>query len=285
VSRITDKGNVSICLSNLKIESRIVTQFARVILYAHPQLGRVLTLNGEVQHVEAWAPLYHEPLVHIPAAFVAAPRSALLLGGASFFAAAELLKYSSIERVLMLDRDAELVRLMTHSYEHAAEARADSRLEIRFEDIFEAIPRLRERFDLVINDAVDLLAENCTNGFSLLGNALATDGICADVVYRHIFERDYANTTLRLLLHTVGSVMALIFVPEYPGVLHLLTVWGANPRLRQDLKMPANLEQLKWTEHPGKNPCEYFDPRFLGYYLHLPGYLRRVIGDARGMHA
>jgi spermidine synthase len=285
VSRVTERGDVSICLSNLRIESKVVTQFARVIFYAHPQLGRVLTLNGEVQHVEAWSPLYHEPLVHIPAAFVATPRSALLLGGASFFAAAELLKYSSIERVLMLDRDAELVRLMTNSYEHAAKARSDSRLEIRFEDIFEAIPRLRERFDLVINDAVDLLAESGTNGFSLLGNALATDGICADVIYRHIFERDYANTTLRLLLNAVRSAMALIFVPEYPGVLHLLTVWGTNPSLRQDLKMPVNLEQLKWTEHPWENPCEYFDPRFLGYYLHLPGYLGRVIGNAKEMRA
>ena len=111
MTTITDKGSVSVHLTGLRVLSELSTAFTHAVLYSHPQLGRILTLNEEVQHIEAWAPLYHEPLVHLPAAFIEAPRSALLLGGASFFAAKEVLKYDSIERVLMLERDAELAVL------------------------------------------------------------------------------------------------------------------------------------------------------------------------------
>ena len=275
--RIKERGNVSIELSELTVLTRLTTKQHRVVVYRHPHLGRVLVLNGEIQHVEAWAPLYHEPLVHLPVAYIEKPRSALLIGGGSFFAARELLRYRTIERVTMVDYDPRLLDVMTRVYAHAVEVRNDPRLELRTVDAFSAITRMAERFDLVINDSVDLFRTQGPGVFSKMARLLGPKGVCSDLVYRHIFEDRFLRRTICLLTSKFHTVMALVCVPEYPGILHLLTLWGWNSRLNQKLRRTLNREQREWASVPESNPCEYFDPRFLNYYLYLPRHLRRRV--------
>lgn len=280
MASIRDEGNVSICLSGLDILVDVHTGPTRAVIYRHPNLGRILALNDEVQHVEAWAPLYHEPLVHLPMSFVEQPGKVLILGGGSFFAASEVLKYGGVARVLMIDHDRKLLDTVSAFYEHARIARTDARLELRYSDAFEVLPDIRETFDLVINDSIDLLSKPSENTFAAMVNVLDSDGVCADVVYRHIFEQQKTQQTIQILRSQYRAVFSLIFAPEYPGILHLLTIWGTTNHLRQTLKRSMNIEQHSWTSNPKSNPCVYFDPRYLSYYLHVPGYVRDQLGDA-----
>ena len=57
----------------------------------------------------------------------------------------------------MLDHDAELLAIMIEEYEDAKIATNDPRLEVWTTDAFPELPRLQEKFDLVVNDSVDLL--------------------------------------------------------------------------------------------------------------------------------
>lgn len=280
MSTVFERGNVSLRVSELKLVATSRTSHALVSIYRHPQLGRVLILNGEIQHVEAWAPLYHEPLIHIPMAVIRRPETALLLGGGSFYAAQELLKYKSLRRVLMIDHDAELLELVADVYEHASAVRKDARLEVKNADAFSALADLTERFDLIVNDCSDL-AQGSTGIAEVLANLLTQDGVCTDVVYRHIFDQSFSQKAVEILHGRLRRIVSLIFVPEYPGILHLLTMWGRNNALRQDLRSPLNLEQLNWAETPSANPCVYYDPRFLAYHLHIPRYLRSVLALGR----
>lgn len=268
-------GNVAIQLSDLERLRSIQTAHAKGEFYQHPTLGRVLMLNGEIQHVEAWEPLYHEPLVHLPSAFIERPRTALVIGGGSFFAAREILRYRSIERVLMLDHDADLLAIMAEEYEDARVAQGDARLEVRTTDAFEEILRLREQFDLIVGDSVDLLRVD--NAHRLLASLLTSQGVCSDLIYRHIFEQSAARETLKRVRLTSRLALSLVFVPEYPGILHLLLLWGRCPRLIQDFHTTRNCEQLAWCRNPQANPCRYFDPRFLKYYFHLPKWVRESL--------
>src|ERR1041385_5560414 len=81
----------------------------KIELWRHPTLGKILVIDGEVQHVEEWQPLYHEPLVHLPSAFVPEIREALILGGGSLFAAAEVLRYTTIQRCILVDHDPRII--------------------------------------------------------------------------------------------------------------------------------------------------------------------------------
>ena len=274
MATLRDKGNVSLYLSDLRTVSRFQTSHHDGAIYLHPQLGKVLALNGEIQHVEVWAPLYHEPLVHLPAAFLREPRTALVLGGSSFFAVQELLRYQTIRRVLMLELDQRLVDTVIKNYNHAKRVQRDLRLEIRICNAFNELPRLTEQFDLVINDAVDLM---CDNGSAVkaMTRVLGRRGVCSDVVYRHIFEDRSLTKTIRLLRDSYHNAVSLIFAAEYPGILHLLTMWSASTKLSQTARSSVNEEQLLWKKSPSSNPCSYFDPKFLQYYLHVPPLVRR----------
>jgi len=274
MATIHDKGNVSLRLSHLQVLLELQTAHYNAVIYRHPQLGRVLTLNGEIQHVEAWAPLYHEPLVHLPTAFIERPQTALLLGGGSFFAARELLKYRTIKRVLMLDHDPKLLDAISQIYEHATEVRNDARLEIWITDAFRTLPHITERFDLVINDSMDISCLKDTDVFASMTEMLNPEGVCSDLIYRHIFDDLSLTRTIKLLRSKYNTIMSLVFAAEYPGVLHLLTLWGEGNDLNQTSNKPVNHEQRGWAVAPNSNPCGYYDPRFLDYYLYLPRYIR-----------
>jgi spermidine synthase len=276
---LRDKGNVSLYLSELRLLVRKQTSQHKFAIFSHPQLGRVLILDDEIQHVEAWAPLYHEPLIHVPAAYIPAVRSALILGGGSLFAAREVLKYSTIDRVLLIDHDKELIDTICEVYEHGGEVTNDVRLEIFVHDAFSALPKIKEKFDLVVNDSVDLFRSAGAGTFDRMASLLTTHGICSDLIYRHLFDDVCMNKTIRMLRGKYHMALSLVAAPEYPGVLHLLTMWGSSRGLTQGLRKTKNHQQQKWVETSSANPCVYFDSRFLAYYLHLPRYIRARIDD------
>jgi spermidine synthase len=255
VAIIHDRGNVSLRLSHLHVTLEFKTAHYHAVIYQHPQLGRVLTLDGEIQHVEAWAPLYHEPLVHLPAAFIEKPQTAILLGGGSFFAARELLKYRSIKRVLMLDHDLELLDTIARFYGHAAEARNDPRLEVQITDAFRILPHIGERFDLVINDSIDISHVKGPDVFAAMAHLLRPGGVCSDLVYRHIFEDRSLSRTLNLLRSNYNTVVSLVFAAEYPGILHLLTLWGGmRASSVTTYTCRATLESV-WVRRSHMNEC------------------------------
>lgn len=273
---VFDKADAGLHFCKPKRLISLHTAHAKGGVFRHSELGHILEINGEIQHVEAWAPLYHEPLVHLAAAFVPKIASVLVLGGGSFFAAAEILKYKSVRQVVMIDHDHRLLREMIALYPHAAKSVEDQRLIILRGDVIKRLSTLTERFDLIVNDAIDLTSVKHRNMFKLLANLLKPTGVCSDVVYRHVFERKRITRTVETLHDNFHSVFSLICVPEYPGILHLLTIWGRNPRINQSLKHPINREQRRWMNSHKPNECVYFDPKFLSYYLHLPKYLRQI---------
>src|SRR5690606_22814867 len=100
-------------------------------------------------------------IVHTAAVAHPAPRSALVIGGGDGGSSEELLKHPSIERVVLAELDAEVVRV---SREHLAAVHRgafdDPRLEMRIGDgkrfVEEQVDRADgERFDLVVLDLTD----------------------------------------------------------------------------------------------------------------------------------
>ena len=259
-----------------------------VAIFRHPELGKVFVLNGEIQHVEAWAALYHEPLVHLPTAFVRKPRDVLILGGGTLYAAAEALKYDSIRRVVLVDHDPAVTETVAEHYEHARACFRDQRFTVLHENAYAFVTNQREQFDLLINDGADLLAVKPgqtiakSNMFSAMTRAIRPSGVCSDVIYRHLFDRRKTLQTLGRLRRRGRVALSLVFLPEYHGVLHVLCTWGRKSScVAQSLDSPRNEQQLNWIRNPKSSPCVYYDPRFLHYYLHLPRYLKAALAVKR----
>ena len=265
-------------------------RFGEVRLFRHPELGKVFLLDDEIQHVEAWAPLYHEPLVHLGASFTKKIKNVLILGGGTLYAASEALKYDSVERVIVIDHNAVVARVAARHYSHAQRCLRDRRFSLIEGDAYATLPRLGRNWDLVINDGGDLLSlrrparstKRPLKLFSVMQAALAPSGVCVDVVYRHLFERKRTVRTLQILRRRGKVALSLVFLPEYHGVLHVLFMWGKRrSAVTQTPCRPANGEQLRWMNPQSGSPCLYYDPRFLEYYFYLPSYLKNALSPRR----
>lgn len=268
---------ISLQLRTVKLLHQETTPFHDVQLLLHSQLGKILVIDDEIQHVEAFAPLYHEMLIHLPASFIENIHTVLILGGGSLYAAQEALRYPSAD-VVMVDHDPNILGIIRRFYTHGNAVFENPRFHHIAADAAEFMDSNNSCYDLIANDCFDLysLRERWKNPFRVLSSHLSASGVCSDVIYRHIFDGRHKSRIFNQL-NASGAARAcsLIVVPEYPGILHVLTMWGNTPNISQRRSSPINKLQQEWLSREG--PCEIYNPQFLAAYLHLPRYLRNRI--------
>lgn len=270
---------VSMYLDGLTLIEELQSSRQLIQLMHHPWLGNVLIINGEIQHIEKYQSLYHEMLVHLPAAFIPELSSALILGGGSLFAAFEVLKYPSVKQVVLCDYDSQVIELMQRHYPHAKTVLEDARFKYIEQEGKDFLSAEKGHYDLVVNDCFNLALESKRNPhslFSMLSNRCSSAGVCVDIIYRHIFDRQVTIDTLRNLQKQLGLVLSLVAVPEYPGVLHLETIWSNQKSLSQRLSSSINLFHKGIIERRHASPFQYFSPQNLPFYLYLPPYIKSM---------
>lgn len=271
-----ENAPVSLFLQDLQVLVQKKSNFHDITLFKHKQLGKILIIDDEVHHIEAYAPLYHEPLVHLPTAFIEQLNTVLILGGGSLFAAQECLKYDSIEKVVMVDHDPSVIEIIEKNYKHAKKVLKHPKFFLEISDGISFLNDSQETFDLLLNDCFDLTLnfQGVDSIFKLMESHVNNNGICCDVIYRNIFEKNRNIQTLKKLSKCNKMAFSLIAVPEYPGILHLLTMWGKSRNLSQKLPHSLNSTQKSWIK-AGNCPCVYYAPAHLGYYLYLPPYIKK----------
>ena len=115
-----------------------------------------LFLDGDLQFASSDEHRYHEALVH--PAIVPGARSVLVLGGGDGLAAREVLRHDSVERVVEVELDPEVLRLaradprLVRANEGALD---DPRVEVVVGDAMAWLRTATERFDAVVVDLPD----------------------------------------------------------------------------------------------------------------------------------
>lgn len=109
----------------------VTSPYQHIEVWDTPQLGRLFTLDGRPMTAVGDEFIYHECMVHPAALAHPSPKAALVLGGGDGGVARQLLRHPSIERIVVAELDAEVVRL-TREYlpEVHGGAFADSRVEL-----------------------------------------------------------------------------------------------------------------------------------------------------------
>ena len=134
------------------------TAFQDVAVLDTYEYGKMLVIDGHVQSAEDDEYIYHEALVHPAMVIHPEPRSVLIIGGGEGATLREVLRYRSVEQVVMVDIDRELVelcqKLLPEWHERAFE---DPRTEVVFADGKDYMERTSARFDVVVIDVCDAL--------------------------------------------------------------------------------------------------------------------------------
>lgn len=276
---IYEKEPVSLYLSNLELLEECTSELQNVQVYQHSPLGKVLVIDNEIHNIEKWAPFYHEAISHIPMMFIEHPQTVLILGGGDLYAADIILKYPTIKNVIICDYDPNVIYLTQKYYPHANRVISDPRVHIIYNDARQYLKNCHDKYDLVIDDCFNLVEafDEKDNIFNVLNDLLTDDiGVCCSLMYRHIFEEYVMKKTKERLYEKHKTVFSLIAVPEYPGILHLLTIWGKAKSLSQNLKNSTNV----WHKQCMAENIQcgnLFSPRYCQFYLYLPPYIKKLL--------
>ena len=118
--------------------------------------GKALILDGKWQSCTEDEFLYHEGLVHPPMIFHGSPRKVLVLGGAEGATIREVLRWKSVEKVVMVDIDGEVVdackKYLPEMHQNSFN---DSRVELIIDDAQNFLDSSLETWDVIISDLTD----------------------------------------------------------------------------------------------------------------------------------
>lgn len=212
------------------------TKYQNCQLVHSPAHGKVLILDGRVQSTESDEGEYHEFLVQ-PAMFCHPhPERVLIIGGGEGATAREVLKHRSVKRAVMVDIDKEAV-LFCKKYLESWHRGAfdDRRLKLVFGDARKYVERTREKFDVVVVDLSEPVADGpavfcyTKEFYSAIRRTLKPGGLVAvqsDVVsvdwnefYPHLFKT---------LKQVFGSAASAAFFISSINCLWSVTVCGAD---------------------------------------------------------
>jgi spermidine synthase len=130
------------------------TAIQKVELITNPHFGRILFLDGVLQSATADEHIYHEALVG--AGMRPHSSSVLIAGGAEGAVTREVLKWSSVTHVQMIDWDAELVSHLHQTEKMNEHIWDDSRFHYSGKDIVRFCEETTVTFDTVFLDLLDI---------------------------------------------------------------------------------------------------------------------------------
>lgn len=166
------------------IIKRIQTQYQKIVLTRQGRDLR-LFLDGDLQLSTIDEYRYHEALVHPAMSRSNQPKKVLLMGAGDGMALREILKWSSVERVVLIELDPAVVNLARNHPQLLKlnqNAFANQKVTVIYGDAFAKVSHLQDKFDVVIADFPDpdreILAKLYSSGFyRRLLNKLSENGV------------------------------------------------------------------------------------------------------------
>jgi spermidine synthase len=222
--------------------------FARDTRYQHLVLTRFkddirLFLNSHLQFSSRDEYRYHEALIHPGLASIPTPRRVLVLGGGDGLAVREILKYSQIESITLVDLDPEMTKIFS-SHTMLTQLNQNSllspKLHVINADAFPWIDSNTDSFDFIVIDFPDptnySLGKLYTTAFyRAVARHLSAQGVIVVQSTSPMFARDsfwcIANTLKQAGLKTFPYH---VYVPSFGE-------WGFVLASQHDYTPPTSL--------------------------------------------
>lgn len=132
------------------------TLFQEMYVVKSGSFGKALVLDGKWQSAQHDEFLYHEGLVHPALILHGKPKHVLILGGAEGATIREVLRWKTIERVVMVDIDGEVVKACREFLAEMHQGAFDDiRVEVIIDDASNFVNQTNEKWDVIISDLTD----------------------------------------------------------------------------------------------------------------------------------
>jgi len=154
---LTEYGPTNTAIS-LRVKSKLFekeTPYQRIEIFESYDHGRVMALDGFIMLTERDEFIYHEMIAHVPLFTYPEPKRVLVIGGGDGGAVREILKHESVEKVELVEIDAEVVNASKIYFPEIASCLEDKRVEIKFQDGIEFVKSRNGIYDVILIDSPD----------------------------------------------------------------------------------------------------------------------------------
>ena len=255
------------------------TKYQQVEIADTQLYGRILILDGKIQSSEADEYIYHEALVHPAMLLCPAPRRVLVIGGGEGATLREVFRHPTVEKLVMVDLDQEVVELCQAYLEGWHQGSFfDKRLELVYMDARQYLENNNDLFDIIISDVPEPVEQGpalklfTQQYYKLIRDHLNKKGIFSMQAGDHsLFFNDAhsaINNTIRQIMPFVRSYRA--FVPSFN------TEWGFIIASPHDTRLPSPelFDQLIKERHL---ILKYFDGETSAGIFSLPMDIRKLL--------
>lgn len=136
------------------------TKYQQVEIMDTGSYGRCLVLDGKIQSSETDEFIYHEALVHPAMLTHPDPKRIFVVGGGEGATLREILRHKTVEYVLMVDIDQEVVESSRkHLPQWHQGAFDDPRVELKFLDARKYLEETKDRYDIIVIDISEPVEE------------------------------------------------------------------------------------------------------------------------------
>jgi spermidine synthase len=196
--------------------------------YQHIQIvktdffGNVLLLDGVIQLTELDNAGYHEMIVHIPMLAHNNPKRVLIVGGGDGGTLQQVLRYATIEQVVVCELDRRVVEVCTQFFPNFGRPFDHSRVRLVIGDAFEYLECTDRKFDVIIADTTDPIGEAeklfTAEFYELMVKALTDNGVitaqCEQMYFNALLIKRMMEIAKGLVQH---PAYYHTLVPTYPG--------------------------------------------------------------------
>lgn len=161
----TNNSNKSKNIEDILFKKKSPHQTIEVTKMHYPiDLGRCLILDNEVQLSTGDEHKYHELMVHFPVYYLSKLKNVLIIGGGDLMNLREVMKYSTIKNVYILELDKEVVSTCKKFF-NVSDYKKDPRVKIIYGDAAKTISKIKNlKFDLILLDLTESLPNNLPVG-------------------------------------------------------------------------------------------------------------------------
>ncbi|MDD4698634.1 MAG: polyamine aminopropyltransferase [Oscillospiraceae bacterium] len=198
--------------------------FQQIDVFDSIEFGRFLTLDGYMMLTEKDEFIYHEMMVHVPMAVHPSIKRVLIIGAGDGGVLRELIKYDYIEKIDLVEIDAEVIKVCREYLPFTACGFDDERVNITCQDGLKFIRHPHDEYDLIIVDSTDPFGPGeglFTREF--YGNcykALHEDGILINQHESPFYKEDAAAVTYIHKRIVESFEVARVYqahIPTYPS--------------------------------------------------------------------
>jgi len=257
------------------------TKFQQMEIMETVSYGRCLILDGKMQSSECDEFIYHEALVHPALLTHPSPKRVFVVGGGEGATLREILRHKSVEHVLMVDIDQDVVesskKFLPEWHQGAFD---DPRVDLQFLDARKYLEETQEIYDIIIIDISEPVEEGpayllyTREFYNIVMNRLTKDGI---------ISLQAGTTALTSLLNfsavyqTLKSVFPVVS-PYEAWIPSFGLPWGfalASKKLRPQALSPEEVDRRIKDRVTGE--LRYYDSAVHQGQFFLPKHVRLTI--------